>query len=36
VEHGELLAAASVRVVCVGSSSFRPRRLPHSIIEGLH
>ena len=35
-EHGELLAAASVRVVCVGSDSFRPRRVPHSIIEGLH
>ncbi len=27
---------ASVRVVCVGSGSFRPRRFPHSIIEGLH
>ena len=35
-QHGELLAAASVRVVCVGSESFRPRRLPSSIIEGLH
>ena len=35
-EHGELLAAASVRVVCVGSASFRPRRLPASVIEGLH
>ena len=29
-EHGELLAAASVRVVCVGSGSFRPRRVPPS------
>ena len=35
-EHGELLAAASVRVVCVGSASFRPRRVPQAIIEGLH
>jgi acyl-CoA thioester hydrolase len=35
-EAGELLAAASVRVVCVGSANFRPRRLPPSIIEGLH
>ena len=35
-EHGELLAAASVRVVCVGSASFRPRRLPQTILEGVH
>ena len=34
--HGELLAAASVRVVCVGRESFRPRRLPQAIIEGMH
>ena len=34
--HGELLATASVRVVCVGSTSFRPRRLPPALIEGLH
>ena len=35
-EKGDLLAAASVRVVCVGSANFRPRRLPPLIIEGLH
>ena len=35
-EHGDLLAAASVRVVCVGASGFRPRRLPQAIIEELH
>ena len=35
-EHGELLATASVRVVCVGATSFRPRRVPQGIIEGLH
>jgi acyl-CoA thioester hydrolase len=34
--HRELLATARVRVVCVGSESFRPRRLPQAIIQGLH
>jgi acyl-CoA thioester hydrolase len=35
-DQGELLAAASVRVVCVGAQNFRPRRLPPAIIVGLH
>ena len=35
-EHGELLAAATVRVVCVGAKGFRPHRLPQVIMEGLH
>jgi acyl-CoA thioester hydrolase len=34
--HRELLASARVRVVCVGSESFRPRRLPQAIMQGLH
>jgi len=32
---GELLATASVRVVCVDATEFRPRRLPPEIIEDL-
>ncbi len=30
-ESGELLAEASVRVACVGVTSFRPRRLPPAL-----
>jgi tol-pal system-associated acyl-CoA thioesterase len=30
----ELLATARVRVACVDAASFRPRRLPASIVEG--
>ena len=33
---GELLATASVRVACVDSSGFQPRRLPAAILEDLH
>ena len=33
-EDGELLAEASVRVVCVGADDFRPRRLPPDIFGG--
>lgn len=32
---GELLAEASVRVVCVGAGDFRPRRLPREIFGEL-
>jgi len=32
---GDLLAEASVRVVCVGADDFRPRRLPPEIFGGL-
>ncbi len=34
-DDGELLAEASVRVVCVGAEDFRPRRLPTEIFGGL-
>lgn len=32
---GELLATASVRVVCVDATEFKPRRLPPEILEDL-
>jgi acyl-CoA thioester hydrolase len=32
---GELLATASVRVVCVDATAFQPRRLPAAILEDL-
>ena len=32
---GELLATASVRVVCVDAAGFKPRRLPATILEDL-
>jgi acyl-CoA thioester hydrolase len=34
-DDGELLAEASVRVVCVGADDFRPRRFPPEILGGL-
>lgn len=34
-EDGELLAEATVRVVCVDAGDFRPRRLPPKILEDL-
>jgi len=34
-DDGELLAEASVRVVCVGADDFRPRRLPPEILGEL-
>lgn len=32
---GELLAAAKIRVACVGAGTFRPKRLPDFVLEGL-
>jgi acyl-CoA thioesterase FadM len=32
---GELLVEGKVRVACVDAQSFRPRRLPGWIVEGL-
>ena len=34
-DDGDLLAEASVRVVCVGADDFRPRRLPPEILGEL-
>jgi acyl-CoA thioester hydrolase len=34
-EHPELLAEASVRVVCVGTDNFRARRVPEAIIRSM-
>jgi acyl-CoA thioester hydrolase len=30
---GELLASGSVKVACIDASAFRPRRLPHWLLE---